>query len=134
MQKQLRNGGKPQVWMHFDILRILTIRTLNTIIRPKANYSRKSQEIGLTKEFVILSLLTIGLGDVPSSVVCRIFFYKSLAKNVKQTLVFHLERKPQISLGIWMQHNKMSKCISNVTWQTSYFSTWLTRQWLTVAG
>lgn len=37
---------------------------------------------------MILSLLTIGLGDVPSSVVYRIFFYKSLAKNVKQTLLF----------------------------------------------
>lgn len=52
--------------MHFDILRIFTVITLKTIIRLKANYTRKSKEIDLTKEFVILSLLTIGLEDGPA--------------------------------------------------------------------
>lgn len=74
--------------MYFDVFRIATIRKLNPHRGPKANYTRKSQEIGLTKKFVILSLLTIGLRDVASSVVYRIFFYKSLAKHVKQTLLF----------------------------------------------
>lgn len=35
--------------MHFDILRIATIRKLNPDGGPRANYTRKSQEIGLTK-------------------------------------------------------------------------------------
>lgn len=69
--------------MHFDVLRVATIRKLNPYRKPKANYTWKSQKIGLTKKILILFLLTVGLGDVPNSVVYRIFFYKSLTKNVK---------------------------------------------------
>lgn len=35
--------------MHFDVLRITTIRKLSPDRRPRANYTGKSQEIGLTK-------------------------------------------------------------------------------------
>lgn len=36
--------------MHFDVLRVATIRKLNPYRKPKANYTWKSQKIGLTKK------------------------------------------------------------------------------------
>lgn len=82
--------------MHFDVFRIATIRKLNPDRRPRANYTWKSREIGLPKRICdIIPVDNWIRGCSQLYGLCDTFLQIS-SKNVKQTLVLHLEIKLQI--------------------------------------
>ena len=61
-------------------LELLQLESSTPIEDPELIILGRVGKLVYQREFVILSLLTIGLGDVPSSMVYAILFYKSVAK------------------------------------------------------
>lgn len=83
--------------MHFDVLRIATIRKLSPDRRPRANYTGKSQEIGLTKR--ICDIIPVDNWIKGCSQLCGLqdIFLQIISKKCQiNSFVLHLERKPQI--------------------------------------
>jgi hypothetical protein len=67
--------------MNFDVLIIATIRKIPLDRIPRTNYTRKSQEIGLTKRICDYIPVDNWIRRCSQfSVVHMVFFYKSLAK------------------------------------------------------
>lgn len=59
------------MWMHFDVLQIAAIRKLSPNRRPRANYTRKSPEIGLTKR--ICDIIPVDNGIRGCSQLCGLW-------------------------------------------------------------
>lgn len=72
-------------------LELLQLESSTPIEDPELIILGRVGKLVYQREFVILSLLTIGLGDVPSSMVYAILFYKSVAKMSNKLLFFTLK-------------------------------------------
>ena len=80
-------------------LELLQLESSTPIEDPELIILGRVGKLVYQREFVILSLLTIGLGDVPSSMVYAILFYKSVAKMSNKLFCSSPWNKATDSLG-----------------------------------
>lgn len=80
-------------------LELLQLESSTPIEDPELIILGRVRKLVYQREFVILSLLTIGLGDVPSSMVYAILFYKSVAKMSNKLFCSSPWNKATDSLG-----------------------------------
>lgn len=97
-----RNSGRainPRCECILMYLELLQLESSTPIEDPELIILGRVRKLVYQREFVILSLLTIGLGDVPSSVVYGILFYKSVAKMSNKLFCSSPWNKATDSLG-----------------------------------
>lgn len=121
--------------MNFDVLIIAAIRKIPLNIRPRANYTRRSQEVGLTKRICDNIPVDNWIGGCSLfSVVHQLFFYKSLAKCKTGSFVLYVKKKDRFFRNLSTLHQNQhmylgsymaSKLLCYLTHETSTYYSWI---------